>query len=234
MGAAPAMARLPIVVRWMRAQRACLRRVGRYGAVRRADGRRADDGARRSRTLGDAACGRPCHSRRSGRCDGGLRRSPAPGMPRSGPRSERSLPCLPPSGPDLDPIEKAFAKLEAMLRKGAARSVDTPWRRIRSILDSVTPGACASRFAAAGHEPARSDSAPVAGRARQGSTGCRDHPDLCPDCREGSTQESPNCRAAAPGIVTHRGDPPAEGGPPPCWSFTRSRRRSVRRARCAT
>jgi len=32
---------------------------------------------------------------------------------------------LPPYSPDLNPIEQAFAKLKAMLRKAAARSIET-------------------------------------------------------------------------------------------------------------
>ena len=34
---------------------------------------------------------------------------------------------LPPYSPDLNPIEKLFAKLKALLRKAAKRSVDALW-----------------------------------------------------------------------------------------------------------
>jgi transposase len=36
--------------------------------------------------------------------------------------------------PDLDPIELAFAKFKALLRKAAERSVRTLWRRIGSLI----------------------------------------------------------------------------------------------------
>src|SRR5262249_19663990 len=41
---------------------------------------------------------------------------------------------LPPYSPDLNPIEQAFAKLKAMLRKAAARSIETLWRLIRRLI----------------------------------------------------------------------------------------------------
>jgi transposase len=34
---------------------------------------------------------------------------------------------MPPYSPDLNPIEQAFTKLKAMLRKAAPRTVDAPW-----------------------------------------------------------------------------------------------------------
>jgi len=41
---------------------------------------------------------------------------------------------LPPYSPDLNPIEMAFAKLKAHLRKAKARTVDALWKAIGSIL----------------------------------------------------------------------------------------------------
>ena len=41
-----------------------------------------------------------------------------------------SLLYLPPYSPDFNPVEHAFAKLKAMLRKAAARTVDTLWNAI--------------------------------------------------------------------------------------------------------
>jgi len=40
-----------------------------------------------------------------------------------------SLRCLPPCSPDLNPIENAFSKLEAIRRKAAARTIDILWIR---------------------------------------------------------------------------------------------------------
>src|SRR5690606_22813163 len=45
---------------------------------------------------------------------------------------------LPPYSPDLNPIEMAFAKLKAHLRKAAERSIPALWNRIGSILDLLS------------------------------------------------------------------------------------------------
>lgn len=60
---------------------------------------------------------------------------------------------LPPCSPDFNPIEKAFSKLKALLRKAAERSVDALWNRIGALLEAFTPQECANFFAAAGYEP---------------------------------------------------------------------------------
>ena len=59
---------------------------------------------------------------------------------------------LPPYSPDFNPIERAFAKLKALLRKAAERTVDGLWDAIASILDAFTPAECANYFAAAGYD----------------------------------------------------------------------------------
>lgn len=59
---------------------------------------------------------------------------------------------LPPYSPDFNPIENAFSKLKALLRKAAARTVDHLWRVIGDSLDAFTPTECANYFAAAGYE----------------------------------------------------------------------------------
>ena len=64
-----------------------------------------------------------------------------------------SLLYLPPYSPDFNPIENAFAKLKAMLRKAAERTVDGLWNAIGRIIDTVTPEECANYFAAAGYDP---------------------------------------------------------------------------------
>ncbi len=53
-----------------------------------------------------------------------------------------TLRYLPPYSPDFNPIELAFAKLKALLRKAAARTVDELWQTIATILDAVTPDEC--------------------------------------------------------------------------------------------
>jgi transposase len=58
---------------------------------------------------------------------------------------------LPPYSPDFNPIENAFAKLKALLRKAAERTLDGLWRAIGSIIDTFTPAECRNYFAAAGY-----------------------------------------------------------------------------------
>jgi transposase len=58
---------------------------------------------------------------------------------------------LPPYSPDLNPIEKLFAKFKALLRKAATRSRDALWAEIGKILDCFTPGECANYFASSGY-----------------------------------------------------------------------------------
>ena len=60
---------------------------------------------------------------------------------------------LPPYSPDLNPIENAFAKLKAMLRKTAARTLDTLWAAIAKLIDTFAPGECSNYFKAAGYNP---------------------------------------------------------------------------------
>jgi transposase len=58
---------------------------------------------------------------------------------------------LPPYSPDFNPIENAFAKLKALLRKAAARTVDGLWSVIGRLVDLFTPQECANYFTAAGY-----------------------------------------------------------------------------------
>ena len=59
---------------------------------------------------------------------------------------------LPPYSPDFNPIENAFSKLKALLRKAAARTVEQLWKVIGDSLDAFTPTECANYFAAAGYD----------------------------------------------------------------------------------
>ena len=63
-----------------------------------------------------------------------------------------TLVFLPPYSPDLNPIENAFSKLKAMLRKAAARTIDQLWAAIASIIETFKPAECANYFAAAGYD----------------------------------------------------------------------------------
>jgi transposase len=58
---------------------------------------------------------------------------------------------LPPYSPDFNPIEQLFAKLKALLRKAAERSVDALWNRIADLLDAFKPQECANYFRNAGY-----------------------------------------------------------------------------------
>ena len=64
-----------------------------------------------------------------------------------------TLRYLPPYSPDFNPIENAFAKLKALLRKAATRTLDDLWNAIRDALPQFTPTECANYFTAAGYEP---------------------------------------------------------------------------------
>lgn len=59
---------------------------------------------------------------------------------------------LPPYSPDFNPIENAFAKLKAYLRKAAARTMEGLWTVIGKVFGLFTPQECANYFAAAGYD----------------------------------------------------------------------------------
>jgi transposase len=58
---------------------------------------------------------------------------------------------LPAYSPDLNPIEQVFAKLKALLRKAAERTVEATWRRIGQLLDAFRPAECANYLRNAGY-----------------------------------------------------------------------------------
>ena len=58
---------------------------------------------------------------------------------------------LPPYSPDLNPIENAFAKLKAHVRKSAARTLDALERAAANGLQQFKPRQCANFFAHAGY-----------------------------------------------------------------------------------
>jgi len=58
---------------------------------------------------------------------------------------------LPAYSPDLNPIEQAFAKLKAALRKGAARTVAALIKLIGKLIKAFAPDECANYFRHAGY-----------------------------------------------------------------------------------
>ena len=59
---------------------------------------------------------------------------------------------LPPYSPDLNPIEMAFAKLKALLRKRAARTFDAIAQALGDIVALFSVEECRNFFKAAGYE----------------------------------------------------------------------------------
>jgi transposase len=59
---------------------------------------------------------------------------------------------LPPYSPDFNPIGNASAKLKALPRKAAERTVDGLWAAIGRLVDVFTPTECENYFAAAGDD----------------------------------------------------------------------------------
>ena len=59
---------------------------------------------------------------------------------------------LPPYSPDFNPIELAFAKLKAFLRKTAARNNPDLWAAVAQIIDTFQSDECTGYFAHAGYD----------------------------------------------------------------------------------
>jgi transposase len=59
---------------------------------------------------------------------------------------------LPKYSPDLNPIEQVFAKLKHLLRKAAARTVDTVCNAIGKALDAFTPEECTNYIKNSGYQ----------------------------------------------------------------------------------
>ena len=59
---------------------------------------------------------------------------------------------LPPYSPDFNPIEMAFSKLKAALRKAAARTIPDLWNVIADAIEKFTPEECMNYFAKAGYD----------------------------------------------------------------------------------
>lgn len=59
---------------------------------------------------------------------------------------------LPPYSPDLNPIEMAFSKIKAHLRKACARTYGDVWKSLGEICDLFPCHECQNFFKAAGYE----------------------------------------------------------------------------------
>ena len=62
-----------------------------------------------------------------------------------------TLRYLPKYSPDLNPIEQAFSKLKAHLRKAAERTIPRLSRRIGDLVAAFSPQQCANYFQHAGY-----------------------------------------------------------------------------------
>ena len=58
---------------------------------------------------------------------------------------------LPPYSPDLNPIELAFSKLKALLRKAGRRTVEGLWSFLGGALDRFAPEECRNYFRHCGY-----------------------------------------------------------------------------------
>jgi transposase len=66
-------------------------------------------------------------------------------------RAGAELRYLPPYSPDLNPIEQFFAKLKALLRKAAARTLDALIAAIAHALTTLRPRECENYLANQGY-----------------------------------------------------------------------------------
>ena len=67
---------------------------------------------------------------------------------------------LPPYSPDLNPIELAYSKFKALLKKAAARSLEALWAAISSAIPEIGPDECLNYFTRFGNarQPRQVDS----------------------------------------------------------------------------
>lgn len=62
-----------------------------------------------------------------------------------------TLRLLPAYSPDLNPIEKAFAKFKSWLRKAKPRKLKALWREIAKTIKAFTPQECTAYFKSCGY-----------------------------------------------------------------------------------
>jgi transposase len=58
---------------------------------------------------------------------------------------------LPPYSPDLNPIERVFAKLKHRMREAAERTVEKTWRRVGALIPTFSPNECANYLKNSGY-----------------------------------------------------------------------------------
>jgi transposase len=58
---------------------------------------------------------------------------------------------LPPYSPDLNPIEKLFAKFKTLLRTHAERTVEALWKRVGQLLVEFSPQECLNYIKSSGY-----------------------------------------------------------------------------------
>jgi transposase len=74
-----------------------------------------------------------------------------PGIREAIEKAGATLRYLPKYSPDLNPIEMAYSKFKAFLRKAAVRTIPSLTRAIRSFLPQLHPQECANYFRYAGY-----------------------------------------------------------------------------------
>ena len=74
---------------------------------------------------------------------------------------DAQAPYLPAHSPDMNPIEKAYSKLKAHLRKIAERTVAGLLSALEACADIFKPAECVKYFKACGYDTGWWDSAPV-------------------------------------------------------------------------
>ena len=77
-----------------------------------------------------------------------------PGVRRALEGAGCELRLLPPYSPDLNPIEKAFSKLKALLRKAAKRTREGLWNYLGEALDEFSAAECRNYFRSCGYPAA--------------------------------------------------------------------------------
>ena len=63
-----------------------------------------------------------------------------------------TLRFLPPYSPDFNPIEKAFSKIKAILRRIGEQTVNGLWDLIGRLADIFQPRECANYFISCGYD----------------------------------------------------------------------------------
>jgi transposase len=58
---------------------------------------------------------------------------------------------LPPYSPDLNPIERAFAKIEHWMRNAQRRNVEDTWRHLGHLIATIEPSECQNYIRSVGY-----------------------------------------------------------------------------------